>query len=373
MIEVSPHFREVEPPTACVDEDADTSADDAIFSSDIADPPEPQEETEAADDLDHDVHVGFEPVLSPRGAEPRKKHWLTLAAWAGSLAAHAAIATAAVFLARELTLKPPLTPPRFQFALGDTEETHGVRNHQGADALPGVVDAAGSAIAPHAGASAIEPEPEQPTIAAQPPPPPTMALEPEPEPVTENGALPIVPPEAQAKVSDLPFYANKLNLPSDAPAANASDATAAAASSTDAATSASAVMNGDGKGAGHSPVASIAGQNGATTGDGGTAVTGVPGIRAGLRNGRKLITPTYPLACRQAGEEGIVRLLVDVRADGTVGNIAVVDDAGHPRLAQAAVRSLEGFVFDPAMDENGHPVPDSVPIPYSFRLQNARR
>lgn len=106
---------------------------------------------------------------------------------------------------------------------------------------------------------------------------------------------------------------------------------------------------------------------GATTGDGGTALTGRPGVPAGIKGG-KLPRPVYPDVSRRRGEQGTVVVEVDVRADGRVDAVRVVNDAGYPRLAEAAVAAMRGAEFTPAT-EDGRPVPCTVPIPFRFMLR----
>jgi len=80
--------------------------------------------------------------------------------------------------------------------------------------------------------------------------------------------------------------------------------------------------------------------------------------------------PTYPLYSRRHGEEGRAVLLVEVRPDGSVGKIEVVESSGHQRLDQAAVRALRRATFIPAR-QGGRPVAARQRIAFVFRLEGS--
>lgn len=345
--------------------ESEAAPDDALFTheTELAD-------ASLGDQTDPDLHIGFvAESAAPRSAPPAAI-WPVVGAWAMSLAAHAAIAAGATWIVWNVAAdsngrKFARTPPVGHFALGDTADERGLRNRDGAAEVPPGVQVTAAAAALN-----ISPSVDQETDVTPPIPLPPSQWE--LQPVVEGGVLPIAPPrESPLKLPEIPaFSPTKLNLaPAEATAAASTPAAPSNAGDGPTANDAASETMASAK---VPPTNGAPGQDGATTGDGGTAATGLPGIRAGLRDGRKLIKPTYPYACRRAGEEGIVVLQVDVRADGSIAKIRVADDAGHPRLAEAAVRSLSGFVFDPAMD-NGRPVPDSLEIPYTFRIENARR
>jgi hypothetical protein len=64
---------------------------------------------------------------------------------------------------------------------------------------------------------------------------------------------------------------------------------------------------------------------------------------------------------------------VEVLPDGQVGKVTVLQGAEQPRLVEAAIRSLDGFVFAPAI-EGGRPVRDVINLPpYRFHLEGRRR
>jgi|GEM_PF-2828356 len=81
-----------------------------------------------------------------------------------------------------------------------------------------------------------------------------------------------------------------------------------------------------------------------------------------------LPTPKYPSLSRRQGEEGLVLLQVEVLADGKVGAITVLRDAGFARLTEAAIAAARKGHFNPAT-RDGHPVRATVRIPFRFVLR----
>lgn len=96
-----------------------------------------------------------------------------------------------------------------------------------------------------------------------------------------------------------------------------------------------------------------------------------PGVETGVEV-LNLPTPVYPPMSRRRGEEGLVVLRVEVLPDGTIGQITVLEDPGHPRLIRAAIRAVRGARFKPAT-HNGHTVRSDVRIPFRFVLQGLSR
>jgi protein TonB len=78
--------------------------------------------------------------------------------------------------------------------------------------------------------------------------------------------------------------------------------------------------------------------------------------------------PTYPASCRRRGEQGLVRLEVEVRADGTVGRITVLQHADSLRLADAAIDAIKEATFAPATVD-GKPIGALVIVPVRFQLK----
>ncbi|MEE8582143.1 MAG: TonB family protein [Myxococcota bacterium] len=90
---------------------------------------------------------------------------------------------------------------------------------------------------------------------------------------------------------------------------------------------------------------------------------------------RDWIRPHYPRLSRRRGEEGRVRVRVEVDGRGGVDEVVLARSSGHRRLDQAAVQAVHqaaaapGFVAGPARDR----MPISETIEIEFRLENAHR
>jgi TonB family protein len=103
-------------------------------------------------------------------------------------------------------------------------------------------------------------------------------------------------------------------------------------------------------------------------GNGGKATE--PGLPGALL-GHGLPTPDYPLESRRRGEEGIVKVEIEVMPDGTVGAIRILSGPASPRLRQAALAAAEKlrqYPFLPAY-RFGQPVRGALAIPYQFVLK----
>ena len=69
----------------------------------------------------------------------------------------------------------------------------------------------------------------------------------------------------------------------------------------------------------------------------------------------------YPAAARQNGEQGIVRLSLDVGVDGRVTRCAITRSSGSRSLDVTTCRIVRSRArFTPARDGAGNPVPDRV-------------
>lgn len=89
-------------------------------------------------------------------------------------------------------------------------------------------------------------------------------------------------------------------------------------------------------------------------------------IRAKVLRGPK---PAYPERARRRGEEGTVRLKVQVLPSGSVGEIEVVSTSGYPDLDKAAVECVKGqWKFTPATLD-GKPKEDQVTVRFVFRRE----
>ncbi len=85
---------------------------------------------------------------------------------------------------------------------------------------------------------------------------------------------------------------------------------------------------------------------------------------------RGLTRPTYPRGSRRRGEEGTVVFSVEVRTDGSRGEVRRERSSGFPRLDRAARRALERATFLPAR-LNGRPVASRRTFSFRFQLVDA--
>ena len=80
--------------------------------------------------------------------------------------------------------------------------------------------------------------------------------------------------------------------------------------------------------------------------------------------------PPYPRIARRRGYEGVVMLSVEVRADGTVGAVAVKESSGHAILDTTALKTVKGWTFRPGV-RLGVPIIMIVDVPVRFRLKES--
>jgi protein TonB len=79
--------------------------------------------------------------------------------------------------------------------------------------------------------------------------------------------------------------------------------------------------------------------------------------------------PRYPESARQRREQGVVRVEIEVLADGTAGDVRVVESSGSALLDAAAAAAVRRWKFAPAT-VGGEPVPSALALPpIRFRLQ----
>lgn len=76
------------------------------------------------------------------------------------------------------------------------------------------------------------------------------------------------------------------------------------------------------------------------------------------------VKPEYPRQAMADRKQGVVRLECVVKADGTVGDVRVIDSLG-PELDDAAVKALKQWTFNPGT-KDGTPVPVMVEVEISF-------
>jgi protein TonB len=104
----------------------------------------------------------------------------------------------------------------------------------------------------------------------------------------------------------------------------------------------------------------------AARGDGSGTGNG-PGAQDGYDD-RGLPKPEYPAESKRRHEQGLVTLDVEVKPDGRPGTITIVDDAGYPRLADAAIAAVRLATFEAATID-GVAVVGHIRIPFRFVLQ----
>jgi periplasmic protein TonB len=76
----------------------------------------------------------------------------------------------------------------------------------------------------------------------------------------------------------------------------------------------------------------------------------------------------FPAEARALGIEGSVQLDLEVKADGTVGEIKVVKGLGHG-LDEIAVDAMQKCVFTPA-EQGGRSVPVRISYKYTFLIED---
>jgi periplasmic protein TonB len=79
----------------------------------------------------------------------------------------------------------------------------------------------------------------------------------------------------------------------------------------------------------------------------------------------------YPLLARANDEEGIVVVKIQIKANGSVGNVDLVKSSGFSRLDRAAVDGVRTFEYLPET-RNGVPVDSKYQMAIAFRLLNSK-
>lgn len=75
----------------------------------------------------------------------------------------------------------------------------------------------------------------------------------------------------------------------------------------------------------------------------------------------------YPASAVSAGEEGTVQVVADVGVNGRVDGAKIYRSSGYRDLDAAALRSIAGWSFTPAM-KDGKPMVQQVVVPIRFQL-----
>lgn len=79
--------------------------------------------------------------------------------------------------------------------------------------------------------------------------------------------------------------------------------------------------------------------------------------------------PPYPGVSRRLGEEGEVRLRVQVDPAGLAQQVEIQQGSGYPRLDQAALETVRQWRFVPAR-QGDQPVAAWVIVPIQFTLRS---
>ncbi|MEL0091324.1 MAG: TonB family protein [Rhodospirillales bacterium] len=102
----------------------------------------------------------------------------------------------------------------------------------------------------------------------------------------------------------------------------------------------------------------------ARQGNGSRSVQGFQAASAVSEN----LPPVYPKASERMGEEGKIRLRVEISASGLTSKVTVIERSGYARLDQAAIAAVKRWRFEPARN-NGKPVETSIEVPIRFSLR----
>jgi protein TonB len=79
--------------------------------------------------------------------------------------------------------------------------------------------------------------------------------------------------------------------------------------------------------------------------------------------------PEYPLEARRARKEGVVVVDIAIRADGTCGDVRVVEDASDPAFRESVLAAVRTWKFQPAL-RGGRPVESVQRFRFVFRIGN---
>jgi protein TonB len=194
-----------------------------------------------------------------------------------------------------------------------------------------------------------------PRVQPKPSPPPVAAPKPAPE-APPAAAAPAVRPEQKVRRLDRPPPRRELRAPREIPAEAPKEADASQDKGI-------AVFGEPGPG-------DAAGLEGGVTRGGvaGGSVGGVVELPDGAQPPRLLpggTVPAYPAEARAARRSGTVILKVIVYADGTVGDVRVVE--GEEPFASAAVAAVRSWRYEPAR-LNGQPIAVYREIRIPFKL-----
>jgi TonB family protein len=85
-------------------------------------------------------------------------------------------------------------------------------------------------------------------------------------------------------------------------------------------------------------------------GSGGTTTKSVAALDGGSRKLKTSSTPEYPEIAQRMNIKGAVQVEASVRRDGTVTEVKVI--GGHPLLADALVKAVKGWQYEPAAKDS---------------------
>jgi protein TonB len=77
--------------------------------------------------------------------------------------------------------------------------------------------------------------------------------------------------------------------------------------------------------------------------------------------------PPYPHIAKLRGWEGTVTLDIELRADGSIGDIQVVQSSGYPILDESARHTVTTWRHVP-VKRDGNPVTRRAHLPIRFQL-----
>ena len=118
------------------------------------------------------------------------------------------------------------------------------------------------------------------------------------------------------------------------------------------------------------PAATAPSTGGSRSGNPGPATAGKPGRGdAAHASWRNRVRPSYPAAARTAGHAGRVLIIVQVNALGRATGARIYQTSGFASLDQAALAAARASTYNPKKIA-GVPLPDTITIPYTFRLED---
>jgi protein TonB len=117
------------------------------------------------------------------------------------------------------------------------------------------------------------------------------------------------------------------------------------------------------------PVTHTGDQDIVVGGGGNGLVTAHPGVNKMAKADFESCKPTYPRSALLEGDEGIVRLRMEIGADGHLLSSAVVQSSGYPVLDKAALNALNKCTFEAAV-QDGTPVRSTFVTDYIWSLEH---